>query len=276
MLNGLDVLRAWCRGALFLMIGLLWTPLAPAQERAADAVNRAAHLQMLSERVVRSYAMLGQGVNAPRARAQLGADLAAFSGDLAALRGMPLNPAQKQALMRVDALWPGFRTAAQRAATQASGQALAQAGAALQAAAADCTESLRVKAIDHFDAIGLAGSARTLSQRMAKFYFYATWGLKAPEGTIDFVALQKEFRSDLDKLSIAPQNDDSTQADLALADSQWVFFAGALAQLKGDAAGGPLKMQHMADVGKTSDAMLEVLEGLTRKYAASTEQDWAN
>lgn len=276
MCNGWDVLRAWCCGALFFLIGLSWAPLAPAQERAADAVNHAAHLQMLGERIVRSYAMLGQGVNMPRARAQLGADLGAFAGDLAALRGMPLNAAQKQALTRVDALWPGFRTAAQRAPSQASGQALAQAGAALEAAAAECTDALRVKAVDHFDAIGLAGSARTLSQRMAKLYFYATWGLKAPEGTVDFVALQKEFRSDLDKLSIAPQNDDSTQADLALADSQWVFFSSALAQLRSDAAGGPLKTQHMADVGKTSDAMLEVLEGLARKYAASTEQDWAN
>lgn len=84
--------------------------------------------------------------------------------------------------------------------------------------------------------------------------------------------MEEEVRGALDKLAIAPQNDDSTLADLALAQSQWVFFSRALARL----SSGEAKMQYMNEVAKSSDAVLEVLDGLTVKYAASKEQDWAN
>jgi len=266
----IDRLRRYGAYACFGL--LLLAGSAAAQERMADAVNRSAHLQMLTERIARSYAMLGQAVSAPRTQRQLAADLGAFEGDLAALRAMPLNPAQQQNLARVGELWTGFKSAAGQAPAPAGARVLARSGAALGAATADCTAALRSKVVDRFDAIGLAGATRTLSQRMAKLYFYATWELPAPEGAVNFKALEQEFRSALDKLSIAPQNDDSTLADLALAQSQWVFFSSALAKL----GTGEAKQQHMADVGKTSDAMLEVLEGLAQKYAASKEQDWAN
>ena len=259
-------------GAWVLLGCMLWAGTAPAQERGADAVNRSAHMQMLAERIARSYAMLGQGVNQQRTRRQLEGDLVAFDGDLAALRTMPLNPAQKQNLARVAELWGSVKPAAGQAPTLPNAQLMARGSAALGAAAADCTGALRSKVVDRFDAIGLAGSARTLSQRMAKLYFYATWGLKAPEGVANFKAMEEEFRSSIDKLGVAPQNDDSTLAELRLAESQWVFFSGALAKL----GTGEAKMQQMADVGKASDAMLEVLDSLMQRYAASTEQDWAN
>ncbi|MDB5803710.1 MAG: hypothetical protein JWN73_1032 [Betaproteobacteria bacterium] len=267
MIERLRRCGAWACVGLMLLTGS-----ASAQEGAADAVNRSSHLQMLAERIARSYAMLGQSVSAPRTQRQLAADHGAFEGDLAALRAMPLNPAQKQNLARVGEAWAGFKVVAGRPAAPADAPAMARSSAALGAATADCTAALRSKVVDRFDAIGLAGATRTLSQRMAKLYFYATWNLPAPEGAVNFKALEQEFRSSLDKLSIAPQNDDSTQADLALAQSQWVFFSSALDKLPS----GEAKQQHMADVGKASDAMLEVLEGLAQKYAASKEQDWAN
>jgi len=245
---------------------------ALAQERPADAVNRSAHIQMLVERITRSYAMLGQGVNPARSRRQLDTDIAAFDADLGALRGMPLSAAQKLALTRLGEQWSGFKAAATQAPSLPDARGLARGSAEMAKLAAAVTSSLRSVVLDRFDAIGLAGSARTLSQRMAKLYFYATWGLTAPEGNANFTVLGQEFRSAMDKLAVAPQNDSSTLADLALADSQWMFFSRALATL----GTGEAKMQYMADVAKSSDAMLEVLDGLTLKYAASKEQDWAN
>jgi len=261
-----------CGVWLFFLGMLAAGPAVFAQERGAEAVNRSSAMQMLAERITRSYVMLGQGVNTPRAQRQLEADLRAFDGHLAALRALPLAPGQKQALARVGEAWGGFKSAAAQPPSQAGAQALARGSVELGAASAATTAALRSTVVDRFDAIGLAGSARTLSQRMAKLYFYATWGLRAPEGPANFAAMESEVRDALDKLAIAPQNDDSTLADLALAQSQWVFFSRALARL----SSGEAKMQYMNEVAKSSDAVLEVLDGLTVKYAASKEQDWAN
>jgi hypothetical protein len=227
---------------------------------------------MLGERLTRSYFMLGQGVNVARVRRQFDADLAAFEADMATLRGLPLNPPQQQNLAKVGQSWARYKAAAAREPGLVNARGLALASADLGRAAAADTAGLKSLVVDRFDAVGLAGSVRTLSQRMAKLYYYATWGVKAPEGADDLAALAREYRSSMDSLGVAPQNDESTLADLALAQSQWVFFSAALTRL----GTGDARRQSMADVGKTSDALLEVLDGLSRKYAMSTEQDWAN
>jgi hypothetical protein len=265
--------RAGLRGLFaWMLFGATMAPAVHAQDRMNDAVNRAAYLQMLPERITRSYAMLGQEVNPPRTKRQIEADLRAFDTHLAALRAMSLSPAQKQALAGVGENWAAFRAAATRAPDAVGAQALARANLELGRASAAVTASLRGSVTDRFDAIGLAGSVRTLSQRMARLYFYATWNQQVPEGASNLPALEKEVLSALEKLEIAPQNDESTLADLKLAQSQWVFFSRALARL----GTGEARIQYMGEVAKSSDAVLEVLDGLTVKYAASKEQDWAN
>ncbi len=224
---------------------------------------------MLVERSTRSYAMLGQGVIPERSRRQLDTDIAAFDADLAVLRAIPMNPQQKLGLARLAEAWVGVRAVLKRPATLDGARALVPASEALGVLAQKCHVLLRPPVVDRFDAVGLAGDARTLSQRMAKLYFYFTWGLKT-EGVVNqLIEVEQEYRSAMDKLVVAPQNDESTLADLSLAGSQWVFFADALSKL----GTGEARMRSMTDVGKTSDAMLEVLDGLALKYQFSKEQD---
>lgn len=239
---------------------------AGAQDRLAEAVNRSAHTQMLAERITRTYAMLGQSVIPARTKRQLDADIVAFEADLKALAVIPMNPEQKENLALLGQTWGELKAVVTKPATLAGAKTLTDTSEEL-AYIADKNITLLRKggASLRSDAVVLAGAARTLSQRMAKLYFYRTWGLKTEAIVNDLKAAEEEYRVSMRKLATSPQNDDSIRADLALADSQWVFFSQALTRL----GTGEAKMQSMDNVGKTSDALLDVLESLARKYEAS-------
>jgi len=253
-------------GIALLLIAVL--P-AIAQDRVAEAVNRSAHAQMLIERSTRSYAMLGQGVTPARTQRQLESDVAAFEADIAALRAAPLSPEQKQGLAQVAKSWATYRAAVMRPATLAGARDVMATSNELGLLTAKLNTLLRPPVIDRFDSVGLAGEARTYSQRLAKLYFYLSWGIGGDDAARQLKTVQNDYLVAMDKLKLAPQSDESTMADLALAGSQWVFFSSALAKL----ASGEGKMRAMGDVGKTSDAMLDILNGLAFKYETSKEQD---
>lgn len=251
---------------LLLPAGLCFAGMADAQDRLVEAISRSAHTQMLAERVSRTYAMLGQNVIPVRTKRQLDADVAAFEADLKALGAIPMSAEQKENLALLAQTWVELKAVVTKPATLAGAKALT-----------DTSEELAYIADKHInllrkgggglrsDSVVLAGAARTLTQRMAKLYFYRTWGLRTEAIVNDLKAAEEEYRVSMRKLATSPQNDDSIRADLALADSQWVFFSQALAKL----GTGEARMQFMDNVGKTSDALLEVLDGLAKKYEAS-------
>lgn len=256
-------LRAWLP-AVFLF-GATAAP-AQVQDKLAEAVNRSAHTQMLAERIARTYAMLGQNVIAARTRRQLDTDIATVEADLKALAGLSTSAEQKENLGILMQTWGELKGIVGKPATLAGAKSLTDTGEEMAYLADKQISAFRKGGASlRSDAVTLAGSARTLSQRMAKLYFFRTWGLKTDAIVNDLKAAEEEYRVAMRKLTASPQNDDAIRADLALAESQWVFFSQALTRL----GSGEDRMRNMDNVGKASDALLEVLESLARKYEAS-------
>jgi hypothetical protein len=112
--------------------------------------------------------------------------------------------------------------------------------------------------------VNTAGRQRALSQRLAKNYFLLAAKLES-KGTLDEMkADAAEFRLAMVNLAAAPISTPAIRNELALGDSQWLFFDAAL-QRKPDERG-------LETVGTTSERLLEVTDRLTGLYDAALKE----
>ena len=72
----------------------------------ASAVNMAGRLRMLSQRMVKAYLMLGQGIAADDARTTLQGSINQFESELTALKTLQPTPMVRSALVKLEAAWP--------------------------------------------------------------------------------------------------------------------------------------------------------------------------
>lgn len=151
---------------------------AAASLGTAAAVNLAGRQRMLSQRIVKAYLMVGQGIAADDARAILQESIEQFESQLAALRAFQPTPGVRSALVSLEAAWNKCRPILASSPSKAGAVALYDVNEDLQKTAHSVTlayEGVTLAPLDHL--IGIAGRQRMLSQRMAKFYFYRTWEL---------------------------------------------------------------------------------------------------
>ena len=106
--------------------------------------------------------------------------------------------------------------------------------------------------------VNLAARQRMLSQRMAKNYSLVAAGLSTPKMADQMISDAVEFKQALAILSAAPVTSPSIRSELALGESQWVFFDAAL-QRQPDARG-------LQEVATTSERLLEVMDKVTGMY----------
>jgi len=151
---------------------------AAANISTAAAVNLAGRQRMLSQRIVKAYLMAGQGIAADDARAILQESIEQFESQLAALKAFQPTPGVRSALVSLEGAWNTCRSILASPPSKAGAVALYDVNEALQKAAHSVTlayEGVTLAPLDHL--IGITGRQRMLLQRMAKFYFYRTWGL---------------------------------------------------------------------------------------------------
>lgn len=109
--------------------------------------------------------------------------------------------------------------------------------------------------------VNLAGRERMLSQRLGKNYFLLAAGLEPKPLRDQIAADMGEFKQILGTLAAAPISTPSIRNELALAESQWTFFASAL-QRKAEP-------EALRTVATTTERLLEVMNNLTNLYDAA-------
>ncbi len=235
---------------------------------AADALNRAGQLRMLSQRFVKARAMLaGPPELASEGERCLADTTQRAQANLAALAALAPTPATAPLLAAAHGCWQQLVATPEPTQPALSPLLLTdqRAEALLHAADALAAALERDSGRPQLQLVNLCGRQRMLSQRLAKQGLLA--GLLEASGDADRAAALaadaaltlQAFEAALTRLEQAPLGGSAIRAALAQARGQWRRLRGGLARMGTDAAPATGALL----VARESEALLDSFESLT-------------
>lgn len=223
------------------------------------AVNVAGRQRMLSQRMVKAYLMLGQDIAAEDARRILRESIDQFESQLAALKAYQPSPGVEQALVALETAWAQCSALLAAPPSKAGADELYDANETLQRAAHRATltyERVTGAPLEHL--VNLAGRQRMLSQRMAKFYFYRTWGVYDAPADMELHLGHAHFTAVLNQIEVSPLASPPVRERVARLRSEWEPYEELLFASK-----RPEEMRRdAARVAALSEEVLADLEDL--------------
>jgi len=249
----------WC----LLVLALLLSP--PVLAEIADinaAINKAGRQRMLSQRMAKCYFQIGLGVDSERSRRVLDSSVAVFERQLTELRSFAPSPEIRETYQKLEKAWQAYRQALiATLPTQADGARILQMSDEVLRLAHQGTQQLESRSgTTSSRLVNVAGRQRMLSQRMAKFYQAAAWGVGGEQSRAEIDKARGEFVTALQELNTAPSNNAALREELDLVKQQWMFFENALSQRSG------ADKRQATTVATTSERILETMENVVGLY----------
>jgi hypothetical protein len=253
------------RTALTYLAGatLVGAPAVIAQVASLnDAINKAGHQRMLSQRMSKAYLALGMDVASQKAQDVINDSMAKFDRQLVELSAFAPRAEIKATYSELGAVWTQYKTLLVGQAPQRENAAalveLDSKVLALAHQGVSQLEQFSGKAVGRL--VNVAGRQRMLSQRAAKFFLAQAWKAPIPRADAEMQKARTEFAAALATLEQAPEATPAIRQELDLARQQWVFFELALAY-QGNAA------RSIENVFLLSENVLSVMEKVTTLYA---------
>lgn len=236
-----------------------------AKPDAVSAVHMAESQRMLSQRMVKAYLMLGQGIGTEDARSILQASIRQFESQLAALKAFQPTPVVRSAVVALEGAWKPCKAVLGTAPSKQGAVALYDANEALQQAAHSAALAYEdVAGLAAERSASVAGRQHMLLQRMAKFYFYRTWGLYDAPADMELHLSRAHFTAVLSQIERSPLASAQVKAGAAQVRREWEPYQQALF-----ATEDPARMRRdAARVAELSERVLGVVENLAARIAA--------
>ena len=247
---------------LLLLLSLL--PLClPAQadiSTLGEAINKAGRQRMLSQRMLKDYALIGLDVNAVKAQKQLDAAIQLFDSQLAELEKYAPNKKIRKALAKVDALWKPYRAAVREKPDKAKALDLLEASDELLRACHKVVLMLEdLSTTPAGKLVNMSGRQRMLSQKITMLYLYQVWGFDNASIRSEIQQAINEFKGALLELTGAPENTDQLKQKLRRAKTEWKLFKHGLDGKEGK----PIPYI----VNLSGDKLLNTMNEITALYA---------
>jgi len=235
--------------------------------RDTDAVNRAGQLRMLSQRLVKLYALQCTGTEAEASATRLAASARQVQETLDGLGRELSKPTFGDLLEAVVAAWTPLAALLQGAPQRARIAALDAGAERVLAAAEALTAALEAASpLATLAIVNRAGRQRMLSQRLAKQALLAALheGEAAQAAAAAAVCSIEAFESALHELDGAPLSSAAIRSELAAAGAEWRTMLAGLRE-----SGSP---EGRAAIAAGSENLLACFERLTALYVRGAQQ----
>ena len=250
------------------LLGRAQSSPAPTSMSSASAVDMAGRLRMLSQRMVKAYLMLGQDIATDDARTLLQRSITQFEDQHGLLKAFPSTVAMRSALARLELAWKPCKALLAAAPSKAGGAELYDVSETLQQSAHSLTlacEQITGAPLDHL--VSIAGRQRMLSQRMAKFYFYRTWGLYGAAADMELHLSRAHFTAVLIQIDGSQHATAPVKAGVAGVRREWEPYQLALF-----ASNEPVRMRRdAAPVAELSERVLVATEDLVARLVTQAQ-----
>ncbi len=250
--------------ALLLLIFGMFSEAALAQiSDINSAINKAGRQRMLSQRLAKTYLQIGLGVDAERSNRALDTAIALFDRQLVELKNFAPTPEIKNTYLQLEKSWLAYKDVLIGAAPSPDGarKVLELSETVLQLAQTGTAQLVSLSATESGPLVGVAGRQRMLSQRMAKFYLAAVWGVAPANGGSELAKARQDFTTGLKALVGAPSTSKAIKDELELARQQWQQFENAL-----DGKDSSDRKIRAANVAATSERVLDSMDVITGMF----------
>lgn len=190
----------------------------------AEAINVSGSQRMLSQRMMKSYLMLGADIKADTAQSQLNDSVKLFEERLSALQAYAPSKNIRDRLTKVEKLWSAHRTKITAAPQKDAMDALMTENVELLKACHQVVLAIAEHSgVAGADLVNVSGRQRMLSQRIAKAYIALYWNGKSSAVQKEFEEAKQQFDAALVKLQSSPMNTIEVKEALNKVESQWKF-----------------------------------------------------
>lgn len=238
------------------------------------AINKAGRLRMLTQRMAKSWLMLGRNVLPLRARTILTQSIELFDKQLMELAALPASQDVRRAQAAVLDVWRPYKELLESAPAPSGARQLFKLNEQVLLASHRLTQAFEQAADTHeSQLINLAGRERMLSQRMAKFYMFLEWeqsGISSAKCHEELRSAMREFEAGLALLAEEVRDQPQISAQLDLVAQQWRHMRSAL---DGDEDIGNIGQNghtsHIGHIGHLTATVCTFSERLLKKMDAA-------
>lgn len=226
----------------------------------SSAINKAGRQRMLSQRILKTYSMIGLDVNPLTAQEQRTKAIELFDTQLTELESYAPNKQVKAGLTMVRKLWGPYKQAVTGAVNRDNALKLFQQSGELLGACHQVVLLLQdLSTTNAGYLVNISGRQRMLSQRLSMLYMYRSWGFKNAEIRGQSLQLKNEFNSALSELTEASENTPELTSQLKKAATEWRLFQHGLDNVE--------KKPIPYIVNLAGDKLLNTMNDITALYA---------